>query len=159
MNAKARSEFSEIFEDWRVDDRKLATSIDEIRDWMVEVNQLGIPHFGETAAKLQPLRSSLETHFEREDTMLEKLAELYPANSPEVIAFKRQTRLDHHALVTRLDALLGRLGETDPPFASWTAAMNEVDVFFEAMEQHERQESDRVGMLMPTEGGEPDPLF
>jgi hypothetical protein len=159
MNTKARSELSELFEEWRTDDRKLATSIAQIRDWMVEVNQLGIPHFGETAAKLRPLRSSLETHFLREDAMLAKLAELYPSNSPEVMAFKRQTGLDHHALLTRLDKLLGRLGETDPQFPSWTAAMDEVDVFFEAMEQHERQESDRVGMLMPTEGGEADQLF
>ena len=30
-----------------------------------------------------------------------------------------------------------------------TAAMDEVDIFFEAMQQHELQESDRVGMLIP----------
>ena len=83
--------------------------------------------------------------------MLAKLAELYPASSPEVGAFKRQTSADHHTLLARLDDLHSRLKEIDPPFESWTAAMDEVDVFFEAMEQHERNESDRVSMLMPGE--------
>ena len=47
MNTKGISELSHIFEDWRSEDRKLSSCIDEIRDWMSEVNQLGIPHFGE----------------------------------------------------------------------------------------------------------------
>lgn len=151
MNTKGTSEVIQLFEDWRTDDRKLSECIEEIRNWMSEVNQLGIPHFGETASRLQPLRECMSLHFVREDSMLEKLAELYPAKSPEVLALKRQTRLDHQTLLARLDDLHSRLKETDPPFKTWTAAMDEVDVFFEAMEQHERSESDRVLMLIPAQ--------
>lgn len=151
MNAKRASELGHLFGDWRAEDRKLSTCIEQIRDWMSEVNQMGIPHFGETASRLKPLRESLIVHFEREDEMLAKLAELYPSSSPEVSAFKRQTRVDHRTLLSRLDDLHSRLKETDPPFESWTAAMDEVDVFFEAMDQHERSESDRVRMLLPNE--------
>ena len=156
MNTKQTTELCQIFENWRTDDRDLSRSLEGIRDWMSEVNQLGIPHFGETASKLQPLRESLSTHFQREDTMLEKLAEFYPSTSPEVKAFRRQTSLDHQSLLSRLDDLHSRLKEIDPPFESWTAAMDEVDVFFDAMEQHELQESDRISMLMPKECEDPD---
>ena len=149
MNTKGASELGQIYESWRAEDRKLSTCIEEIRDWMLEVNQLGIPHFGETASRLQPLRESMLLHFEREDEMLEKLAALYPRTSPEVQAFQRQTERDHQTLISRLDELRGRLKEVDPQFDSWTAAMQEVDVFFEEMEQHERSESDRIEMLMP----------
>ena len=151
MNTKRPSELCHLFDDWRAEDRKLSMCIEEIRDWMSEVNQLGIPHFGEAASRLEPLRECLLEHFAREDQILARLAELYPAASPEVEAFKRQTDADHQTLVGRLDDLRIRLKETDPQFESWTSAMEEVDVFFEAMEQHERSESDRVCMLMPGE--------
>ena len=149
MNEKGVMELTRVFEDWRAEDQKLSTCIEEIRDWMSEVNQLGIPHFGETASRLQPLREALAMHFEREIAMLTILGELYPQASPEVLAFRRQTLADHRSLLSRLDDLHERLKEIDPRFESWTAAMDEVDVFFEAIEQHERSESDRIEMLMP----------
>jgi hypothetical protein len=149
MNTKDTSEICQLFQAWRNDDRSLAATVDEIRDWMWEVNQMGIPHFGETASRLKPFRELLSEHFGRERAMLEKLAELYPSASPEVNAFQRQTAMDHQELLARLDHLYQRLQEIDPPFASWSEAMEEVDVFFAAVEQHELLESDRVGMLVP----------
>ncbi len=149
MSGNATLELSRLLESWREEDQKLNVRIETIRDWMNQVNQLGIPHFGETASRLQPLRDSLLQHFTCEDEILAKLAALYGGQAPEVNAFKRQTRLDHQALLSRLDDLTRRLKEIDPPFESWTAAMDEVDLFFEAMEEHERNEHERVGMLMP----------
>lgn len=149
MNTKVTSEICQLFQAWQEDDRSLAATVDDIRDWMCEVNQLGIPHFGETAARLKPFRQSLIKHFDREKSMLEKLAEIYPSASPEVDAFRRQTDLDHQELLSRLDDLHRRLDETDPLFASWTEAMDQVDVFFAAVQQHELLESDRVNMLVP----------
>lgn len=159
MNTKKQPAIYQLFDDWRAEDRKLTACIDEIRDWMSEVNQLGIPHFGETASRLQPLRESMLSHFHREDEILAKLAEHYPASSPEVQAFQRQTNADHLGLIHRLDELHSRLKETDPQFESWTAAMDEVDLFFEAMEQHERSESDRVSMLIPGDLNEGEELI
>jgi hypothetical protein len=153
MRTNVASEIGQIFEDWQLDHQKLAACIDEIRDWMAEVNQLGIPHFGETASRLQPLRTHLQSHFEREDRILKKLSDIYAPATPEVEAFTRQTNLDHHSLMMRLEDLYSRLKQIEPPFESWTAAMDEVDVFFEAMQQHELQESDRVSMLIPRSDG------
>ncbi len=149
MNTKDTSEICQLFHAWREDDRSLAATVDQIRDWMWEVNQLGIPHFGETASRLKPFRELLAEHFRRETMMLEQLSALYPSASPEVTAFQRQTVTDHQELLSRLDDLYQRLQEIDPPFASWSEAMDQVDVFFAAVEQHELLESDRVAMLVP----------
>ena len=146
---ETKSELHRVFGGWRQEDGRLAALVDETRDWMSEVNQLGIPHFGETAARLEPLRDHLQRHFDQERRMIDKLAELYPTTSPEVRAFRHQTLSDQETLVARLDDLHRRLMEIDPPFQSWTEAMQEVDVLFEAMQQHELREADRVDMLMP----------
>ena len=103
MNTNVNSEICQIFNDWQVDHQQLADSIDEIRDWMLEVNQLGIPHFGETASRLQPFRARLQSHFDREDRILNKLAEIYSKSTPEIEAFTRQTKSDHQSLMMRLD--------------------------------------------------------
>lgn len=156
MNTKTTSEICHLFQAWRNEDRALAATIDGVREWMAEVNQMGFPHFGETAERLQPFREFLLEHFNREQEMLSKLSELYPTASPEVEAFKRQTQLDHRELLDRLDDMTQRLRETDPRFESWTEAMDEVDVFFAAVEQHELLESDRVIMLVPEVADSPD---
>ena len=159
MKMQSKSELGRVFAQWLDEDRRLATCIDEVRQWMSEVNQLGIPHFGETASRLEPARECLTVHFDREVEMLEQLKTLYPEGSPEVSAFTRQTLTDHERILNRLSDLCGRLTQVDPPFESWTSAMDEVDLFFEELELHERLESDRVSMLMPGECDVPEGLL
>jgi hypothetical protein len=151
MNSKAGQPLALFYENWRAEDRQLEVGIDGVRDWMQEVNQLGIPHFGETATRLLPLRQRLVTHFQREDQMIAQLAELYPSSSPEVQAVRSQSSRDHHQLLNRLDDLIGRLGKTEPPFASWQAAMDELESFVDLLEQHEEQEAESIERLMPVE--------
>jgi molybdopterin converting factor small subunit len=149
MNTNVTPELGQLVEAWRVEDRELSTAIDGIRQWMSEVNLMGIPHFGETASRLLPLQRFLENHFAREDALLDKLAKLYPSASPEVAAFRRQTQRDHESLLEALQDLHDRLSQTEPEFRSWTEAMDQVDVYFAQMEQHELQEFDRLCMLIP----------
>jgi hypothetical protein len=44
---------------------------------------------------------------------------------------------------------MDRLNETVPPFGSWQAAIDEAEMFFDVLEQHEDQESESFEMLMP----------
>ena len=154
MKPKTRKSFPNVFHTWQLEDRDLETSIDQVRNWMQEVNQLGIPHFGETATRLRPLRDRMLVHFAREDQMIGQLADLYPTSSPEVDAVRRQASRDHDQLSERLDNLIERLDQVVPPFASWQNAMDEVELFVDALEQHEDQESENFRMLMPPEGQE-----
>ena len=51
MGCESRRSLVFIYETWREEDRQLEGFVDDVRDWMQEVNQLGIPHFGETALR------------------------------------------------------------------------------------------------------------
>ena len=155
MNARTNPTLPGIFQAWKAEDRELESSIDAVRDWMQEVSQLGIPHFGETATRLRPMRARLEVHFAHEDEMVTQLAELYPPSSPEIDAVRRQSDRDHSRLLERLDGLIDRLDQTEPPFASWQAAMEEVELFVDVLEQHEDQESESFEMLIPAKVRKP----
>ena len=52
-------------------------------------------------------------------------------------------------MLVRLDDLIERLNQSDPPFDSWQAATEEVEVFVEQLEQHEDHETDMIELLMP----------
>lgn len=149
MNSNTKHPVADFYKRWKAEDRDLERGIDQIREWMHEVNQLGIPHFGETATRLGPLRARLVAHFEREDTMIVQLAELYPSSSPEIKAVRRQSARDHAQLLARLDDLISRLDQIEPPFASWQVAMNELELFVDLLEQHEERESECIETLMP----------
>ena len=151
MGIEAHPSLTEIFKNWRAEDSELEACLDEVRDWMGEVSQLGIPHFGETATRLRPLRERLVRHFEREDAMIAQLAQSYPPPSTEIDAVRSQSAYDHHLLLGRLDDLMQRLNETEPPLNSWKAAMDEVELFVVALEEHEEQESESIKILMPSE--------
>jgi hemerythrin-like domain-containing protein len=151
MVTEANPLLSKIFETWQAEDRELEACLDEVRDWMREVSQLGIPHFGETATRLRPFHDRLVLHFDREDKMIGQLAQHYPSSSPEVSAVRTQSDHDHKHLLVRLDDLMARLNQTEPPFASWQAAMEEVELFVDVLEQHEERESESIKILMPSE--------
>lgn len=149
MSSHSKQALVGIFDSWKEEDRQLQISVDEVRDWMLQVNQLGIPHFGETATRLRPLKQRLFVHFGRELELISQLAAHYPPPSPEIEAVQKQSIRDHDQLLARLDDLIARLNLTEPPFQSWTEAMEEVGLFMDAIEQHEEHESDSIQMLMP----------
>ncbi|MGI9473257.1 MAG: hemerythrin domain-containing protein [Rubripirellula sp.] len=150
MNTKQQT-LPDLYQQWSVEDRQLEACVDEVRHWMQEVAQLGIPHFGETATRLRPLAERLGTHFQREDDMIQQVAQLYPNTSPEVNAIRRQATRDHDQLRDRLGDLIERLDLLEPPFESWQLAIDEVELFVDMLEQHEEQESESIRMLMPAE--------
>ena len=149
MSSQSKQNFAYVFDSWKDEDRQLEAILDEVRDWMSQVNQLGIPHFGETATRLRPLKQRLFVHFGREIELISKLAMHYRSPSPEIEAVRKQSIMDHDQLMERLDDLIDRLSQLEPPFQSWTEAMDEVGLFLDAIEQHEEHESDSIRMLMP----------
>lgn len=149
MNGNADVTVHSLFKKWQEEDQELESYLDGVRDWMNDVSQLGIPRFGETASRLQQLHKRLMLHFEREDELGEQLMEFYAGGSVELNATRRQAERDHQQLSDRLEELMVRLDALDPPFASWEAAMNEVEAFVVALERHEDQESESVALLLP----------
>lgn len=150
---KTRTDTTETVErlthQWQQGHHDLNSFFGEHRQWAYEIAQRGFPHFGETADRLKQLRLRLTEHFRQEDEISERLAKLGETPSPEVEANRRQVAIDHGCLLSRLDTLIGRLSELEPPFESWQAAVEEVELFCDALEQHEEQESDCLNWLVP----------
>ncbi len=139
----------ELFAQWHEEHQQLESFITQLRRWAYEIGQMGIPHFGETAGKLSQLRGRLVSHFAREDEIGSQLSNHQAAPSVEVQATCRSAAHDHANLLKRLDDLISRLNQTEPPFDFWEQAVREVDLFLDAMEEHEEQETANITWLSP----------
>jgi iron-sulfur cluster repair protein YtfE (RIC family) len=150
---KARTDIKPTVEglshQWREGHRELNQFFDEYRRWAYEISQRDFPHFGETADRLKQLREELVKHFSSENEISKKMIAARGKPSPEAEANRRQIEADHVNLTSRLDMLISQLGELEPPFDSWQQAVEEVERFCDALEQHEEQESDCIEWLMP----------
>lgn len=137
---------------WHQGHKELGEFFDEYRQWAYQVTQTGFPHFGESAERLKQLRERLAEHFARENEIADQLVALQGSPSAEADANRRRALADHAHLLERLDGLILKLGELDPPFESWEQAVSEVEGFCGALEQHEEQESDCIAWLLPKKG-------
>ena len=133
---------------WHEEHQQLETFTDELRRWAYEIGQLGIPRFGQTAGKLTQLRTRLLSHFERENEIGSQLLN-DQASSVEVQTTCQQSAHDHANLIKRLDDLISRLQQNEPPFDSWEQAVGEIDLFMDAIEEHEEQENANITWLSP----------
>ncbi len=139
----------EVFEIWREEDREIETLLNQIRDWMIFAGELGVPRYSETINRLAWLRSCLSKHFDREDELCDQLTDFYTSPCPEIDAMRRQASHDRTLLLERVDALILDLDALEPPFESWQAAIDEVGLFLDTVEQHEDQESESIRALLP----------
>ncbi len=151
MSGEFDRSLCQLFADWRTDDRVLESRLDALRQWMTDETQSGSLHYRDMADRLMPLKAYLGEHFEREFSMLEKLSQSYPDVSQQVEAVRRQTTRDHQTLTTRLEDFIQRLRAASPPFESCSAAIDELELIVDALEQHEEQESESMHILMPRE--------
>lgn len=137
---------------WHDGHRELDAFFDDYRKWSYEVSQFGFPHFGEMADRLEQLRELLRDHFSKENEICSQLIAVSDRATPEIEANRRRVASDHTSLLARLDELISRLNELEPPFESWEDALNQVERFCDALEQHEEQEADCIDWLAPKKG-------
>lgn len=112
----------------------MSRSIQEMKRWMSEVSLLGIPHFGEAAARLERIRASFLRCLDRPQDYRGGPYGSRVAVVPHASAAAEEVDACVTAL-HRLDVLVLRLQEVDPTFSSWQAAAREV---CEVLEQVER---------------------
>lgn len=119
--------------------RRLMKEITDLRAWIDEVSELGIPHFGELGTKLQPVRDTFSQHFEAEEVggyLAEALAV-----APRFRDEAEELRLQHTEFLERFDQLICRLHECEPPFTSWQQACEELDALLTDIKNHEGREN------------------
>jgi hypothetical protein len=103
---------------------RLRDLINELRSWLYEVEQLGIPRFGETGYRLRNFRQSLFQHFQtcRRDRS---------GGMGEVSEQESERLLD------RLDRMINQLEMTDPPFDSWQQVIRTLNEFSDDLDSLE----------------------
>jgi broad specificity phosphatase PhoE len=118
----------------------LRQTVEELRGWWHEVEQLGKPRFGEMGMRVQTLKSKVAAHFELEEAggYLQE-----PLNAAPHLAEQAQRLLtDHKAVLAELDRLSHRLEASPCEFDCWTAAWHELAAILAKLEKHEHDENE-----------------
>jgi hypothetical protein len=129
----------ELMEQWSHAHVDLAHRIEATQRWLAQVRHQHLQGYGELAAQLKGFRQWLLTHFEREQQLGEQLQRV--RDCLEMSTSRRQIASDHQHLTRRIDMLIQRLDELEPPFDSFDQAVEDVGLFIDAFELHEEHET------------------
>ena len=144
-NKSCRESLEALLRQWNEEHDDLAKSIHDTTLWLGQVSQRGIPRFGELAARLSLMRQRMKRHFEREESLGDDLQQA--SDCVEVKTTRQRAINDHQHLNQRIDDLIAKLSELEPPFDSFQQAIDQVGLFVDAFEQHEEQEAQGLQWL------------
>lgn len=116
----------------------LGRSVQDLRTWWREVQEMGQPRFGEMGARVAAVREIVAQHFrlEEEGGYLQE-----PVAAAPQLARRAQALLaDHAAILADLDRLAERLAGSPCDLKCWTEAWHELAAVLARLEQHEHDE-------------------
>jgi Hemerythrin HHE cation binding domain len=118
---------------------ELNRQIAELRKWWSELDELGLPKFGEMAFRVEELRNLLAEHFDEEERngILDSAAKV----APEFAAQSARFQQEHHQFLDRLDRLIAEARLPQPPSALWRSARHEIEDVLSVLKQHEESEN------------------
>ena len=130
---------------------ELMGEIAELRRWWDEVEQLGVPRFGEMGSRLKLLRDHLQSHFEIEEAggYLAGVLAVAPRFSEEA----RRLCMQHRQLLNTLDSFIERLTALEPPFHGWDETREEFDGFLLQLHRHESAENEIIQSAFNQDAG------
>ena len=151
MNISSNQSVLEIFDRWQAEDQALKSCINQIRQWMLEIEMYGIPRFGEAATRLRSVHQRLIEHFCSEDEMILELTLVQPTSVGPLDQLSRLSTDEHEDILDRIGVLMERLNRLEPPYESWQQALQEFEQIVGLIEDHETLETERVLALIPSE--------
>jgi len=134
-NLDTRSEVDEL----KDEHASLEHEIADWRTWWDELSQMGQPHFGEMAARLERFRDHLAAHFVHEEQigLLPAVSQL-PKETVDTVA---RLQDEHRPMLAKLNQLIVRLRACGPEIGCWGQARQEFEEFLDQLHQHEEAES------------------
>lgn len=149
MASEAVVRLGELFDRWKLEHEELRGFVDALTDWAADQQtEQSAEHGAEsTLRKLQELNDRLERHFSKEAELGTLLAEAKGQSAVEVESASKRAEGDHRHLSARLHALMSNIEKQN--FETWGDVSREIGLFVDALEQHESQENESVGWLMP----------
>jgi hypothetical protein len=118
--------------------KQIVSHIKEVTQWWMELNEKGLPKFGEMGAHVEGFRALLAKHFENEaqEGYFTPVLDESPGFCIMVPDFKKK----HTSLLDRIDDFVLRLKQTDSPFNNWNEALQEFKKILDDLREHENQE-------------------
>ena len=116
---------------------ELNVMISDLRSWLADIAELGVPHFGELSTRLRPLHEKLCEHFDHEEEhgLLSEAGD-----TPELSTAACELLKQHEQLRTELRDLINLLRDSETPFVSWQIACETFEGLCEVLAQHELAE-------------------
>lgn len=130
------------FQEMLTEHAELMIQLAMLLKWWNEVQQLGIPRFGEMGGRLSDLRKQLKVHFDDEEAggyMSDVLA-----LAPHLSSRAEKLRGQHRQLLTMLDEFISKLRANEPSFGGWIETRQQLDEFLTALREHEVAENNLV---------------
>ncbi|WP_339730683.1 hemerythrin domain-containing protein [uncultured Gimesia sp.] len=109
-----------------------------LNDWWTELDERGLPKFGEMGTRVQKFRDLLAKHFEDEEQegYFKPVLDESPGFCIMVPDFKEK----HSTILTQIDDFISRLKQPEPPFENWSAALQEFETLLADLREHENKE-------------------
>ena len=149
MNSTEHSMTDKLFEQWKNQHCELDKYCMELETWIYQQSQQRISQFREAVGKLHDLQQKLSTHFEQEQVLGKEIAVAQNRPLPEAQALQRQSERDHHNISKRLKQLIDRMQDAEFETDAWQSGTSELKLIIDVLEQHDEQEAESVGWLLP----------
>ncbi|WP_417382484.1 hemerythrin domain-containing protein [Gimesia sp.] len=116
--------------------------IKELNDWWRELDERGLPKYGEMGTRMEGLRDLLSQHFRDEEQ--EGYFKPVMDESPGFCIMVPDFREKHKEFLTRIDNFSTRLKQSEPPFQNWNEALQELQELLAELRTNENEEIQRV---------------
>lgn len=117
---------------------QLLAHMKDLNRWWTELDEHGLPKFGEMGTRVAGFRDLLAKHFEDEEQegYFKPLMDEEPGFCIMVPDFQKK----HAVTLSRFDDFIDRLKQSQPPFKNWSEAMREFDSLMSDIREHENRE-------------------
>lgn len=121
---------------------QILSHIKELNDWWAELDECGLPKFGEMGTRVEGFRDLLAKHFsdEEQEGYFKPVLDESPGFCIMVPDFKKK----HSTFLCRIDDFVARLKQTEPPFKNWSEALKEFETLLADLRENETQEINMV---------------
>ncbi len=117
-----------------VEHGEIVDKIKEIIDWWSQLEEKGLPKYGEMAMYVNELRDLLATHYSEEEN---EYFVLIKKEFPEIDLEIRKMEIEHEKLLLKLDQFIAKLNLPGSGFQSWNEVMTDFQEFLKPFNEHE----------------------
>ena len=130
---------NQVYHSMLAEHRELMREIADLRRWWKELDEFGLPKYGEMGTRLKELRDHLRAHFEEEEADGYLAAAL--AAAPRFTHDAEYLRAQHRQFLDTLDRFTADLQATEPHCCNWEDARRRLEEFLTQLREHEAAEN------------------